>query len=83
MSAPTLAVRIYEALAGEDSPWNELIDVTDLPPEAVSDKRGELASEIGLGHLLTWAFLYGGAYAAARIDNPLGSDGSWIPVHLL
>jgi hypothetical protein len=75
ITAPrTLAERTYEALRGEDSPWQEFIGATELHPEAISDQRGEHASDIDTGHFLTWAFLYGAAYTMARVEEPLISD---------
>lgn len=74
---PTLAVRAYEVLSSDDSPWQDLIDMEHLPGEAVGANRNPRCSPIDTADLLVWAFLYGASYAAARIDNPLGCEESW------
>jgi len=73
-SRATLAVRTYEALRGEESPWKEFIGMKELPPEAISDQRGEHACDIDIGHLVTWAFLYGAAFTLVKTEDPLTCD---------
>lgn len=76
-SPPTLALRVYESLANEHAPWEDLIGLEGIPDEAISDNRGDLSAPPDLARLLTWAFLYGGAYVAARMNNPLGCEETW------
>jgi hypothetical protein len=76
---PTLAVRVYEAAFGEGAPWEDLLGMTELPPEAISDNRGDHAAPVDFSHLLSWGFCFGAAYAVARLENPLGCENTWWP----
>jgi hypothetical protein len=70
----SMAKEIYEATCrSEEAPWAVVQDMEEIPAEAVGNDPGGADDY----HLRAWAFFYGAAYAAVRLEQPLGSEEGW------